>query len=182
MNPKEIFDILKKTASDWMEHQAPTLGAALTIYTVLSLSSLLIIAIAIAGLVLGQEAAQGQIFDQLRGLLGEASGKAMQDMVQNANAKPATGVVAALIGVVTLLLERRAFSGSCRPRSTQSGACNPSQGGASSALSKIESSPLVLSWRLAFCSWFPFFSRQPSLLWDSGSAAWSRGWRHWPKL
>ena len=103
MNPKEIFDILKKTASDWMEHQAPTLGAALAYYTVFSLAPLLIIAIAIAGLVLGQEAAQGQIFDQLRGLLGEASGKAMQDMVQNANAKPATGVVAALIGVVTLL-------------------------------------------------------------------------------
>ena len=103
MNPKEIFAILKKTASDWMEHQAPTLGAALAYYTVFSLAPLLIIAIAIAGLVLGQEAAQGQIFDQLRGLLGEASGKAMQDMVQNANAKPATGVVAALIGVVTLL-------------------------------------------------------------------------------
>ena len=103
MNPKEIFAILKETASDWMEDQAPTLGAALAYYTVFSLAPLLIIAIAIAGLVFGQEAAQGQIFDQLRGLLGEASGKAMQDMVQNANAKPATGLVAALIGVVTLL-------------------------------------------------------------------------------
>ena|SRR6267142_1404113 len=29
---------------------------------------------------LARKAAQGQIFDQLRGLLGEASGKAMQDM------------------------------------------------------------------------------------------------------
>ena len=79
------------------------LGAALAYYTVFSLAPLLIIAIAIAGLVLGQEAAHGQIFDQLRGLLGEESGKAMQAMVQSANAKPATGVVATLIGVVTLL-------------------------------------------------------------------------------
>ena len=86
-----------------MEDQASTLGAALAYYTVFSLAPLLIIAIAIAGLVFGQEAAQGQIFEQLRGLLGEASAKAMQDMVQNANAKPATGVVATLIGVVTLL-------------------------------------------------------------------------------
>jgi membrane protein len=54
-------------------------------------------------LVFGQEAAQGQIFEQLRGLLGEASAKAMQDMVQNANSKPSTGIVATLIGVVTLL-------------------------------------------------------------------------------
>ena len=103
MNPKEIFPILKKAGSDWMNDQAPTLGAALAYYTVFSLAPLLIIAIAIAGLVFGHEAAQGQIFDQLRGLLGEASAKSMQDMVQNANAKPATGVVATLIGVMTLL-------------------------------------------------------------------------------
>jgi membrane protein len=103
MNSKEIFAILKETASDWMEDQAPTLGAALAYYTVFSLAPLLIIAIAIAGLVFGQEAAQGQIFEQLRGLLGEASAKAMQDMVQNANEKPATGLVATLIGVVMLL-------------------------------------------------------------------------------
>ena len=103
MSPKEILPILKETASEWMEDQAQSLGAALAYYTVFSLAPLLLIAIAIAGFFFGREAAQGQIFDQLRGLLGEASGKAMQDMVQNANTKPATGVMAALIGAVTLL-------------------------------------------------------------------------------
>jgi membrane protein len=103
MNPGEIFSILKKTAFEWLEDQAPTLGAALAYYTVFSLAPLLIIAIAIAGLVLGQEAAQGQIFNQLRGLLGNESGKAMQDMVQSASQKPASGVTATLIGIVTLL-------------------------------------------------------------------------------
>ena len=103
MNPKEILPILKETASEWMEDQAQSLGAALAYYTVFSLAPLLLIAIAIAGFFFGREAAQDQIFDQLRGLLGEASGKAMQDMVQNANTKPATGVMAALIGAVTLL-------------------------------------------------------------------------------
>ncbi|HEY5768680.1 MAG TPA: YihY/virulence factor BrkB family protein, partial [Terrimicrobium sp.] len=103
MELKEGFAILKQAASDWLEDDAPTLGAALAYYTVFSLAPLLIIAIAIAGLFFGQEAAQGQIFDQLRSLLGEASGKAIQDMVQSANAKPATGVVATVIGVVTLL-------------------------------------------------------------------------------
>ena len=71
MNPKEIFPILKQAGSDWMEDQAPTLGAALAYYTVFSLAPLLIIAIAIAGLVFGQEAAQGQVFEQLRGLLAD---------------------------------------------------------------------------------------------------------------
>jgi membrane protein len=103
MTLKEFFPILKQAGLDWMEDQAPSLGAALAYYTVFSLAPLLIIAIAIAGLLFGREAAQGQIFDQLRGLLGEASGKEIQDMVQNANAKPATGLVATVIGVVTLL-------------------------------------------------------------------------------
>jgi hypothetical protein len=170
MNSKEIFAILKEAGSDWMEDQAPTLGAALAYYTVFSLAPLLIIAIAIAGLVFGPEAAQGQIFDQLRGLLGEASAKSMQDLVENANAKPATGIFATVIGVVTLLFGASGFSGSCKLRSIQSGACNRSLGEASSASSKIGSSPSALSWWLASCSWFPFFSQQPSLLWESGPA------------
>ncbi len=103
MHSKEIFGILKKAASEWMEDQAPTLGAALAYYTVFSLAPLLIIIIGVAGLVFGPEAAQGQIFEQLRGLLGEAGAKSMQDLVENANAKPATGIFATVIGIVTLL-------------------------------------------------------------------------------
>lgn len=100
---RETVAILKKAAWDWMEDQAPTLGAALAFYTVFSLAPLLVITIAIAGLVLGQDAAQGQIFDQLRILIGAASAEAVQDVVQNANTKPATGVLTTIIGVLALL-------------------------------------------------------------------------------
>jgi membrane protein len=103
MSLKEAISILKQTFSDWMEDQAPTLGAALAYYTVFSLAPLLIISISIAGLVFGKEAAQGQIFDQLRGLLGDESGRAMQVMVRSAAAEPATGLLATLIGFATLL-------------------------------------------------------------------------------
>ena len=103
MKPKETFSLLKATAFEWLDDQAPTLGAALAYYTVFSLAPLLMISIALAGLVFGAEAAQGQIFDQLRGLLGDASGKAMQEIVQSASAEPKTGVVATVIGFVTLL-------------------------------------------------------------------------------
>jgi membrane protein len=44
-----MLSLLKKTASEWMEDDAPSLGAALAYYTVFSLAPLLIIAIAIAG-------------------------------------------------------------------------------------------------------------------------------------
>ena len=103
MNPKEALSLLKTTLFEWLDDQAPTLGAALAYYTVFSLAPLLVITIAIAGLVFGGEAAQGQIFDQLRGLVGDASSKAMEQIVQSASAEPKAGVVATVIGFVTLL-------------------------------------------------------------------------------
>lgn len=102
-NGKVVFGVLKQTFSEWSEDKAPMLGASLAYYTVFSLAPLLIISIAIAGFFLGQEAARGQIFDQINGLLGNQGAKAMQDMVQNAGSKPATGVIASVVGVVTLL-------------------------------------------------------------------------------
>jgi membrane protein len=99
-----MLSLLKQTASEWMEDDAPTLGAALAYYTVFSLAPLMTIAIAMAGFFFGKEAAQGQIFDELRVLLGEEGGKAVEEMVQSANAHPAAGIVATIISVVMLLV------------------------------------------------------------------------------
>lgn len=101
---RALFGALKQTIGEWTADKAPMLGAALAYYTVFSLAPLLVISIAMAGLVLGQEAAQGQIFDQLRGLLGDEGGRAIQDMVRSASSKTSSGVIASLVGVVTLLL------------------------------------------------------------------------------
>ena len=101
---KEALDLLKQAAWDWFDDQAPTMGAAVAYYTVFSLAPLLIIAVSIAGLVFGREAAQGQIFEQLRTLIGETSAAAMEDVVESANSKPATGVFATIIGFVALII------------------------------------------------------------------------------
>ena len=99
-----MLSLLKQTASEWMEDDAPTLGTALAYYTVFSLAPLMTIAIAMAGFFFGKEAAQGQIFDELRVLLGEEGGKAVEEMVQSANAQPTVGIVATIISVVMLLV------------------------------------------------------------------------------
>jgi membrane protein len=101
---KDALHLLKQAAWDWFDDQAPTLGAAVAYYTVFSLAPLFIIAVSIAGLVFGREAAQGQIFEQLRALIGETSAAAMQDVVESANSKPATGVLAAIVGIVALII------------------------------------------------------------------------------
>jgi membrane protein len=61
---------LQETVSRWFEHKDARLGAALAYYSVFSIGPLIVIAIAIAGLVFGGEAVQGQVFGALRGVLG----------------------------------------------------------------------------------------------------------------
>jgi membrane protein len=61
-----ISALIFTTFSDWYEDRAPRLGAALAYYTVFALAPSLVIVIGVAGIVLGREAAQGQILDQTR--------------------------------------------------------------------------------------------------------------------
>jgi membrane protein len=96
------FALLKDTFSRWSEDEAPRMAAALSYYTAFSMAPLLILAISIAGLVLGREAAQGKIVEQIGGLVGKQSAVAIQDMIQAAN-RPTKGILASVIGIVTLL-------------------------------------------------------------------------------
>jgi len=78
------------------------MGAALSYYTVFSLAPLLIIVIAVAGVVFGQEVVQGEIFAQLQGLLGDEGAAAVQDMLKSANG-PKSGMLATVVGVGLLV-------------------------------------------------------------------------------
>jgi membrane protein len=79
------------------------MGAALAYYTIFSLAPLLVIAIAIAGLVFGMKAAQGEITGQIEGLIGADAAKAVQTMIQAAH-KPAHSAIASVVGVLALLV------------------------------------------------------------------------------
>ena len=71
MKIRDIPGLFKETFNDFMDDKAPRLGAALAYYTAFSLAPLLVIVIAIAALVFGQEAAQGQIVGSIGGVVGE---------------------------------------------------------------------------------------------------------------
>ncbi len=101
--PKQMFRLLKEAASAWVDDYAPSMGAALSYYTLFSIAPLLLIVIAIAGLVFGDEAANGEIFGQLAGLIGEEGAKGVEAMVQAAD-EPKEGIIATVIGVVVLII------------------------------------------------------------------------------
>jgi len=100
---RRYVDLFKQTFSEFASDKVPRLGAALAYYTIFSIAPLLLITIAIAGLVFGREAAGGQIYAQLRGVLGPESAEMIQKMVEAA-AKPKAGSIATIVGVITLLL------------------------------------------------------------------------------
>lgn len=103
LQPKNLLYLLRTTFEEWNSDKAPQLAAALAYYTVFSMAPLLIIIIAVAGLVFGQSAAENQIVSQIRGTVGEQSAVLIQDMIKSAS-RPAAGVLATIIGLITLLL------------------------------------------------------------------------------
>ena len=79
------------------------MGAALAYYTLFSLAPLLLLVIAIAGLVFGAEAVQGQLFGELRGLLGDSAAKSIEDLLVSVS-KPAEGLLASAVSAVLVLI------------------------------------------------------------------------------
>jgi len=103
ITPRAAFDLLKTTYTEWSEDKASRLAAALAYYTAFSVAPLLLISIALAGFFFGEEAARGQLFAQLNGLLGNEGAAAIETAVQNSSQEGGAGTLATIIGLVTLL-------------------------------------------------------------------------------
>ncbi len=62
----EVFELLKRTASQWSDHNAPRLGAALAYYTLLSIAPLLILIVAICGLLFDKNTTEHHLLSQVQ--------------------------------------------------------------------------------------------------------------------
>ena len=103
MNVKEALALTRRSFSAWSSDFAPSMGAALSYYTLFSIAPMLIIVIAVAGLAFGDEAVRTVIFDQLQALMGEQGAAAVQDMLATSS-DATTGGIAAVVSVVGLLI------------------------------------------------------------------------------
>lgn len=99
---KSVLRLLKDTLASWSEDNAFRLAAALAYYSVFSLAPMLIIAIAVAGAVFGEEAARGEVMAQIEGLIGTSGAAAIQQLLQNA-AKPESIGIASIVGLLSLI-------------------------------------------------------------------------------
>lgn len=103
MKPKQLGDLCRKAVMAWVDDYAPSMGAAISYYTIFSLAPLLVIVIAIAGALFGRDAAQGQIVTQISGLVGSEGAVAVESLLRAAD-QPGKGFVAGLVSAAVLLL------------------------------------------------------------------------------
>lgn len=103
MRPRQVASLLSRAYADWSSDGAAQLGAALAYFTLFSVAPVLIVVTGVAGLFIGQAAAEGQISPWLERFLSPEGARAAELMLRHA-ATPAGGIVTTLGGVLTLVL------------------------------------------------------------------------------
>jgi membrane protein len=98
----ETWEMLKATVLSFIDDEVLSRGAAIAFYTVTSIAPILLIVVAIAGLVFGNDAAQNSITSELGGLMGSQTAEVLQAAVAGA-AKKSSGILATIIGIATFL-------------------------------------------------------------------------------
>jgi len=100
---RDIAALVRESAIEWRNDNAPRLSAALAFYSLLSLAPLLIVVVGGAALIFGKEAVQGQLAWEIQYMVGSQGAQAIQALLKSAY-QPAAGVLATVLGVATLAL------------------------------------------------------------------------------
>jgi membrane protein len=101
--PVALWRLACQVFNAWVDDYGPSMGAALAYYTMFSMAPLLLIVIAVAGLVFGEQAARGEIAAQLSALMGPAGADAVQSLLTSVR-QPAQSGAATVLGLGLLLV------------------------------------------------------------------------------
>lgn len=100
---KDGFNIIKAAGSGFSNDMALKFSASLAYYTIFSLAPLLLLVISLAGLFLGREAIQGELFKEINGFVGNDAAKQIQDMITRLELS-GKSTISVIIGSVTLII------------------------------------------------------------------------------
>jgi len=100
--------VVQETFSCWSRDNAPRLAAALAYYAVLATAPLAVISIAVANLVFGQKAVDGQLAWEIQNFVGGDAAQAIQAAIQSSH-QPAAGVIATVLSIATLIVGASSF-------------------------------------------------------------------------
>ncbi len=100
--PHGLLSLLKQTVVDFFDDNAPRHGAAIAYYTLFALAPVLLIVIAVAGFVVGEDVVRSELLAQIAALIGKDGADAVRAILERAN-KPRDGITATLLGLGGLL-------------------------------------------------------------------------------
>ncbi len=98
---KTAWMIFKETIKKFVQDDPMTYSASIAFYTIFSLPAVLIIMVVVAGYFFGEAAVSGELYHQMKDLVGSNSADQIQSIIQNAS-QTETGTVATIIGIATL--------------------------------------------------------------------------------
>ena len=101
MPPRRFWKLIKLSFQAWQADKASRLAAALAYYTAFSIAPVVLLVIAIAGFFFGQEAARGEVFAQINGLVGAEGARAIESMLENSRDK-GSSAIATIISISLL--------------------------------------------------------------------------------
>jgi membrane protein len=99
---RTVFGLLKDAALGWVNDKAPSRGAALAYYSMFAIAPIIILAVSLAGLVYGEDAASGKVAEQLQGVVGKPIADAIESLVRSAS-NPTASKRAALLSLAVAL-------------------------------------------------------------------------------
>jgi len=100
---RKLIHVMRCAVTEWMAHRAASKGAALAFYSLFSLAPILVLVIAVAGFFYGRDAAQGQLLNELRGLVGPQGAETIQAILAGAQNKD-SGLFATIVASVLLVV------------------------------------------------------------------------------
>ncbi|MCL4638763.1 MAG: YihY/virulence factor BrkB family protein [Pseudosphingobacterium sp.] len=99
---KDAFTLLKATVIGFGDDKVSKMSAALSYYTIFALAPLLIIILAVVSFVLGDDAQQGRIFQQINEYVGADAAALIQSLIKGLWVGKGS-IIATIIGVGTLI-------------------------------------------------------------------------------
>ncbi|MDX8482752.1 YihY/virulence factor BrkB family protein [Mesorhizobium sp. VK24D] len=100
---REARILLKESIIGYVADKALSHGAAMAFYATTSLAPILLIVVAIAGLIVGNDAAQLALSAEISGVMGSQSADLLKATIETASHRW-SGTIATLIGLVTLFV------------------------------------------------------------------------------
>jgi membrane protein len=98
---KEFFTLFKEAAAAWQADNAPRLAASLAYYALFSLAPAILVALAVAGLAFGREAAEDRLFFQIAEWVGPESAEIIQTLLASLD-RPGSNVLLAAVGLAAV--------------------------------------------------------------------------------